>query len=203
MGDDILSRIVSWAEREAPVRGLILEGSRAEKGEADELSDYDVNMFITDPAPYTQDDRWISAIADVWVYIPEKVPHHGQVFATRLVIYQAGVKVDFILYSTGVLREFAHSDPLPEHYDIGYRVLLDKDGVAAAMPSSSRQAFRRGKPTETTFLACVHEFWFEAYHVAKYLRRRDLWPVKGRDWTTKCLLLRMIEWHERGKHGWD
>jgi aminoglycoside 6-adenylyltransferase len=181
MGNDILSRIVNWAEQEAPVRALILEGSRAEKGEADELSDYDVNMFIMDPEPYTQDDRWISAIGDVWVYIPEKVTHHGQVFATRLVIYQAGVKVDFILYSTDMLREFAHADPLPEHYDIGYRVLLDKDGVTAAMPSSSRNAFRRGQPTETTFLACIHEFWFEAYHVAKYLRRRDLWPAKGRD----------------------
>jgi aminoglycoside 6-adenylyltransferase len=203
MGDDILSRIVSWAAREDPVRALVLEGSRAEKGQVDELADYDVNMFITDPGPYTQDDRWISAIADVWVYIPEKVTHHGQVFATRLVIYQAGVKVDFILYSTDVLREFARSDPLPEPYDFGYQVLLDKDSVAADMPASSLQAFRRGKPTETTFLECVHEFWFEAYHVAKYLRRRDLWPVKGRDWTTKCLLLRMIEWHERGKHGWD
>jgi aminoglycoside 6-adenylyltransferase len=66
MGDDILSRIVSWAEREDPVRALVLEGSRAEKGQVDELADYDVNMFITDPGPYTQDDRWISAIADVW-----------------------------------------------------------------------------------------------------------------------------------------
>jgi aminoglycoside 6-adenylyltransferase len=161
MGDDILSRIVSWAEREDPVRALVLEGSRAEQGQVDELADYDVNMFITDPGPYTQDDRWISAIADVWVYIPEKVTHHGQVFATRLVIYQAGVKVDFILYSTEVLREFARSDPLSEQYDLGYRVLLDKDRVAADMPAPTLQAFRRGKPTGTTFLECVREFWFE------------------------------------------
>lgn len=203
MGNDILSRIVNWAEREDPIRALVLEGSRAEEKEADELSDYDINMFITDPEPYAQDDHWISATDDVWVYIPEKVTHHGQVFATRLVIYQAGVKVDFILYSTDILRELAHADLLPEQYDIGYRVLLDKDGVAAEMPSPSLQAFRRGRPTETTFLACVHEFWFEVYHVAKHLRRRDLWSVKFRDWTTKCLLLRMIEWSERGKHGWD
>jgi len=160
MGNDILSRIVSWAEQEDPVRALVLEGSRAEKGQVDELADYDVNMFITDPEPYTHDDRWIAAIADVWVSIPDKVTHHGQVFATRLVIYQAGVKVDFILYSTDVLRAFARSDPLPEHYDLGYRVLLDKDRVAADMPASSLQAFRRGKPTETTFLECVHELWF-------------------------------------------
>src|SRR5262249_17667265 len=149
------------------------------------------------------DDRWISAIADVCVYIPEKVIHHGQVFATRLVIYQTGAKVDFILYSTGVLRKFARPGSLPEPYDLGYRVLLDKDGVAAGLPSPSFQAFRRGEPTEADFLECVHEFWFEAYHVAKYLRRQDLWQVKDRDWTTKRMLLRMIEWHERGKHGWD
>jgi len=203
MGNDLLSRIVNWAEREEPVRALLLEGSRAENGKADEFSDYDVNMFITDPEPYVRDDRWISAIDDVWVYIPEKVDYQGQVFATRLVIYQGGIKIDFILYSTDVLQRLAHADQLPEQYDSGYRILLDKDGVAADMPASTFKAFRRGKPTDTAFLECVREFWFEAYHVAKYLRRRDLWPVKCRDWATKRLLLQMIEWHERGRRGWD
>ncbi len=56
--NDILTNVVEWARREDPVRALILEGSRAMPVEADNLSDYDVNMFITDPEPYTHDDSW-------------------------------------------------------------------------------------------------------------------------------------------------
>ena len=49
----------------------------------------------------------------------------------------------------------------------------------------------------------VNEFFFEVYHVAKYLYRKDLWFVKYRDWASKDFLLRMIEWNERTYHGWD
>ncbi len=63
--------------------------------------------------------------------------------------------------------------------------------------------FQHSPPTEKDFVHLVREFWFEAYHVAKYLKRDELWLVKFRDWTTKELLLRMIEWHEQARHRWD
>jgi len=49
----------------------------------------------------------------------------------------------------------------------------------------------------------VQEFWFEAYHVAKYLKRDDLWAAKYRDWRLKELLLQVLEWREKSRHGWD
>ena len=79
MPEGILTKIADWSKQQEPIRALILEGSQAEEGKADALSDYDVNIFITDPTPYAQDDGWIHAIDQVWVYIPEKTTHSGQV----------------------------------------------------------------------------------------------------------------------------
>lgn len=203
MSDQILMRIVDWANEEEPIRALILEGSLASKEEADDLSDYDINMFITDPQPYVQDDSWLSLLGDIWVSIPEKVVHKRTAYASRLVIFKDGIKVDFVMYSTDVLKEFATAGRLPENYDVGYRVLLDKDRMTDKLPAPSFMGYRSGRPTSKDFTDCVSEFWFEAYHVAKYLKRNDLWPARFRDWNTKILLLRMIEWHERGKHGWN
>lgn len=196
-------KVVDWAREEEPIRALILEGSLAAKEGADDLSDYDVNMFITDPQPYVQDESWLSLFGEVWVYLPEKVAHKGTVYATRLVIFEDGIKVDFILYSTDVLKEFASAGRLPENYDVGYRVLLDKDRMTDKLPTPSFMGYRSGRPTSNDFTDCVNQFWFEAYHVAKYLKRNDLFLARFRDWNTKTLLLRMIEWHERGKHAWD
>ena len=102
---DILTRLVNWAEHQEPIRALILEGSRA-TGEEDELSDYDVNVFLTSPSTYSQDDSWIYELDEVCVYIPEKMEENQQTFDTRLVIFRNCIKIDFILYSTNMLEGF-------------------------------------------------------------------------------------------------
>ena len=50
-------------------------------------------------------------------------------------------------------------------------------------------------PDQQEFQAVVEEFWFEAAHIPKYLVRDEPWVVKLRDWTMKCMLLKLIEWH--------
>ena len=202
MTDNLLTKIIDWAKEQEPIRALILEGSMAATEGADHLSDYDVNMFISDPQHYVQDESWLSLFSEIWTYVPDKTDYQGMTFPTRLVIFKDGIKVDFILYSTDVLKNFSTAG-LPDNYDIGYRVLLDKDGMTDKLPAPSFKGYRIGRPTARDFIDCVKEFWFEAYHVAKYLTRNDLWVAKSRDWNTKVLLIRMIEWHERGKHGWE
>ena len=49
----------------------------------------------------------------------------------------------------------------------------------------------------------MSEFWFEVWHVGKHLYREDLWHAKYRDWTTKRLLLAMIEWHGQSRRMWE
>ena len=58
-------------------------------------------------------------------------------------------------------------------------------------------------PTEQQFNLLVNEFWFEATQVAKYLKRDERWQVKFSDWTTKKLLLKMLEWNRQVSPDWN
>jgi aminoglycoside 6-adenylyltransferase len=120
----------------------------------------------------------------------------------RLVIFEGGRKVDFSLVPLRVLEERVRSGATEQASWRGYRVLLDRDGLAARLVAPDRPPLRQ-QPSTEEFATAAEEFWFEAYHVAKYLARGDLWPANVRDWGTKTLLLRMLEWHARSLQGWD
>jgi len=45
MNQEVIDKIVNWAQGEEPIKALILTGSLAGKGPKDELSDYDIAMF--------------------------------------------------------------------------------------------------------------------------------------------------------------
>ncbi|MBT4917457.1 hypothetical protein HON58_03395, partial [Candidatus Peregrinibacteria bacterium] len=112
------------------------------------------------------------------------------------------IKVDFAFYPVKALEDLSVS--LSDDYNAGYKVLVDKDSLTEKMPQASLKAFRESKPSEEEFHRVVNEFWFEAYHIAKYLKRDDLWSAKFRDWGQKDeFLLTMIRWNEMAKHSWD
>ena len=199
VGDqDFLKKVVAWANGRADIVALIMTGSRARPdGMADALSDYDVEMFTTDPGRYTSSTAWMRDIGKVWVYLP--TTSNG--CETRLVVFDGGAKVDFSILSVRALELAVKSQELDELYERGFRVLIDKNGLASRLPSPSYSPPKRQRPTEAEFRAAVEEFWFEASHIPKYLRREDLWVVKFRDWTMKELLLRIMEWRTIAVNG--
>jgi aminoglycoside 6-adenylyltransferase len=194
MSDDLLRRIVSWAKRRNDIRALILTGSHARPEQADDPPwDHDVEVFTTDQPYYETSADWMSEIGSVWVHLPFPVDEDG--YLMRLVVFEGGEKVDFGFAPISVLEHTVATQHLNDLYDRGYRVLLDKDGLAAQLPPPSHAAPVTPRPTEQEFRAAIEEFFFEAAHFPTYLRRNELWVVKMRDWTMKKLLLRMIEWH--------
>jgi aminoglycoside 6-adenylyltransferase len=191
----MLSRIVGWASDRDDIRTVILTGSRARNdGRVDEDSDYDVELFTTDLRLYETDTAWMAEIGRVWVYLALELPTDAR-YRMRLVVFDGGHKVDFGFAPTVVLDEMVARRSVSDIYNRGYRVLLDKDGRAAALPRATGTSPARALPTEAEFRAAVAEFWFEAFHIPKLIDRNDLWVVKMRDWTMKRLLLEMIEWH--------
>lgn len=196
--DEILSKIIDWAKNEDLVRGLLLQGSLTRQ-DSDELSDLDINVFVTKIEPFVKDDSWISSIAKVWVYSPDKIEFEGIVYPQRLVIYDQGTKVDFGLRTIDIITRLARSN----FYDDGYKILLDKDNLLSKLPGPSFKSAIPAKPTQEEFTHAVKEYWFEEYHVAKYLKREDLWLVKFRDWSIKYYLLKMMEWYTLVKNNLD
>lgn len=193
---ELLHSIVAWGKKDANIRRLVLVGSRARSSSSDQLADLDIQVYTESIGRYTGDDNWLSGINPVWLCVRDEYADGEILVPTRLVIFAGGVKVDFAFYpaavnSYGIRAGFAH------------RILLDKAGTAAEREVECVLSTRLAKPSEEEFTRVVVEFWFEAYHVAKYLVRNELWLVKTRDWATKQFLLQMIEWHERPAQGGD
>lgn len=198
----MLEQIVEWGKKEKAIKALILLGSRAARNPVDSYSDYDIAVFCDGNESYIESEKWLSQFGQVLVCVKEKVINKGQTFPTRLVIYEGGIKVDFSFFPIQILNEIASSNPLPDQYNLGYQVLLDKENRTTKMLSPQFK-LKPVKPTEKEFCRIIEEFWFEIYHVAIYLKRGDLWSVKFRFWSASSFLLQMIEWHIQAKQHWQ
>lgn len=198
---NLLQKVTQWAEKEDAIKALILQGSRAKNSPVDVLADYDIALFCKSSLLYTESEDWLIHIAPVWVCVKEKVLFQGQAFPTRLVIFEGGIKVDFSFFSLDCLDRMSKGS-FPDEYNRGYQILLDKDGLTRTLPKPNYKEPRAKKPSEREFLETVEEFWFEAYHVAIYLKRKDLWSVKFRSTAMHTFLLRMIEWESEAENSW-
>lgn len=197
----MLEKIVEWGKKEDVVRALILLGSRAGRQPVDRFSDYDISVFCSSDASYTGSESWLAQLGNVLVCVKEKVVCKGKMFPSRLVIFEDGVKVDFSFLSVDALDQIAQNKSLPDDYNHGYNILLDKDQKTSGIipPQFEVKAI---KPSEQEFQELVKEFWFEVYHVGVYLKRGDLWSVKFRSWAAHSFLLKMIEWHAEAENDW-
>ncbi len=193
MNHPFLPAIVDWARGENAIRAVVITGSLARQdGSADAYSDLDAQIISSDPARYAQDDSWLDSLGEVWIRFPlgEPAPY-------RLVWFAGGNKVDFQFMHIDDLLAMIERQQLSDEYLRGYHVVLDKDKLYQQLPSAPRIFPQPPIPSREQVHACLNEFWFEAIHVAQFIRRREYWVVKYRDWTMKTMLLQALEWHAR------
>jgi aminoglycoside 6-adenylyltransferase len=183
----ILADVVAWAEGEENVRLVVVTGSVA-RGEADPLSDIDIELYARDPAPLLEDREWYGRFGEVLAV--EELENPGW-NPTRLVYYVDG-KIDFMVGSVAILKGGVS-------YARAFRIVVDKDGL------SGRLSIERvtGQPTTEDFRRSVHWFTAAAIMQAKDIVRDEPWKAKIRDRDLKDELLHMIEWDHRVRYGWD
>lgn len=190
---ELLDKIVHWARSQGPIRAVVITGSLARNDSTvDEWSDLDLQIIASDFAQYLYDDSWLDALGEVWIRFPLEptAPY-------RLVWFAGGKKVDFQFISIAALQEMAQSGKLSAEYQRGYIVALDKDSLYQHLPPSPRIFPQAELPDAEALHKVINEFWFEAIHVAQFIRRREFWVVKFRDWTMKNNLLQVLAWHAR------
>lgn len=197
--DEALQKVINWGENNNCIKALILTGSLAGKGKVDELSDLDIAVFGTD-FTFIQNDDWLSHIDNVWVCIHDQFSFEDHIIPTRLTIFNEGLKIDFSFHPVELLGKLAERKDLPESYKNGYKILLDKTGVANKLAQPGYNAYLLLRPDLKSFQNNENEFWFECYHVARYLKRGDLWTAKVRDKDVKKNLLEMLQWHHVARH---
>lgn len=193
-------RLVAWIATQPNLRAILVVGSQARRDHpADEWSDLDLMVFATDFSPYLTQTDWLDDLGSVWVCVPQQT---GAGDPELLVLFEGGHKVDFVFYPLTELQRLVQTETLPDVYQRGYEVLVDKEGLAARLPACSFVASPFEPPSEAIFRATINAFWYGAVYVAKQIRRRQLWLVKHRDWTMKTHLLQVMEWHARAVKGW-
>ncbi len=203
--DAVERALLAWAREVDALRVVLLVGSRATAPDrVDALSDYDVLLFLRDPAGLEEDDAWLRGFGPILVMLRTGYDFQGRHIPTRLVQYADGRRIDFSLCPLDLLQRIADEGHLPPALAAGYRVLVDRDGLAARLPPPAGRAFVPPRPSPARYAEVVNEFWWETLYVAKNLARGELLPARfsaERVLRFECLLP-MLEWYVEGANGW-
>lgn len=201
----VLDRLVAWGNAQPSVRAIVLESSRARPGgPVDLLSDYDIIVAVTDAEHFAREEAWLADYGRPMVRWGDQSELYGLTTYFRGVVYADYIKIDYTIWPVALLERVAAQPVLPAIVDVGYKVLLDKDGQTAGWPPASYQAHIPARPAAAEYQALVEEFWWTATYVAKSLWRDEL--VFARfclDYDIKLgVLRRMLEWRVELDHDW-
>ncbi len=197
---------MQWATSQPLVRALVLESSRAsDRVPIDVLSDYDVLLIVSDIRPFSRDETWLHHFGSILVLFRDQGRMYGLRSYNRLVLYEDGTKIDYILWPVALLQKVLDKPRLPDLLDHGYQVLVDKDHLARGLRPPTYTAHIPKRPTEKEYQALVGEFWWETIYVAKNLWRDELVHAKyNLDFVMKLQLLRqLLEWRIEIDHNWS
>lgn len=185
--DKTLDALSCWAAGDENVRALVLTGSAA-AGQAHPLSDRDLEIHVTDPAPLLESDAWWEGLGEVLVV--ERLANSSG-HPTRL-IYFVGGKLDFTVIQTPAGTALSYERP--------FVFLLDKDALEARATSARAPA---PTPRAAEFAEAMNWGYAAALMAAKAIVRDEFWMAKLRDNDLKRQLLRVIEWDHHSRHGAD
>jgi aminoglycoside 6-adenylyltransferase len=190
---------IAWAASQPALRAAIAVGARERADPPpDEWSDLDWMLFLANRDDYAAQSKWLDSIGEVWVALLSHIPTGDPEW---LVTYSGGYNVDFVLLDTGSLEWLARADPLPEPFARGYRVLVDKDGLAAQISPAAGKPPALALPTAEQFSQVVSAFWYTAYYIAKQLSRGELFVAKVRDGNLKEPIMQMLAWQSLATRG--
>jgi aminoglycoside 6-adenylyltransferase len=205
--NDALAHLIRWGESQPLVRAMLLTSTRAIPNAAVDLfSDYDVILALRDVRPFFTSRDWLAAFGEVLaLYRDPLEPCQGGVKSAYVVQFVGGLKIDFSLWPVDLLRQVASAAELPEEFDAGYRILLDKDGLTVGLKPPTYHAYIPHPPDETEYRKMIEEAMLEATYVARYLWRGDLMAARFilDSFMKHEHLLPVLQWHFEMDLGWS
>lgn len=204
--DEKLEKIVSWAEENPDIRTVLLTSSLVNPyAPVDDLSDLDIELVFEDMHTYKMIKDWISLFGDPISIIEEDEHSFAGKHAMKMVLYSDHVKVDFKLYQKSEFLKDIHADELPEDWDVGYRVLMDKDDLTEDIKPATYQSIMIKKPDEKEFQKLINDFWWDATYVAKCLKRDEIFYAKfmSENVIRTDYLVTLLEWYIAEQHNWE
>jgi aminoglycoside 6-adenylyltransferase len=207
MTDPIIVRLVAWGAKQDAVRAMILTSTRAlPNAPVDRFSDYDVILILTDIMPFHESRAWMEdEFGPILAMYRDPILPDGEFQKSANVTqFEGDLRIDFSFWPVGLMQRMA-SEPLPDEFDAGYKVLLDKDHLTDKLPPPTFKAFIPTPPTEQAYRATIENCFLCATVIAKFLWRDDLVAAKFLlDGEIKHEnLIPMLEWRAQIDHQWS
>ena len=187
--NQVIKEIKKWAGDHPAVRAVVLFGSQAQRGKTDPLSDIDLGLFVADQKAFLDQPDWGANFGNPWLRVGT---YHGTAYIDKI-LYEDGTLVEFAIHPVDDLA--AMQEKLPGYMQPGYKILVDKDKTARNLPKPGGKTPTPVQPTVEEYSQTLRSFWMDAYQLAKYLLRDELWRAKHYDWQLKQHLLAMMGWH--------
>ncbi|MFP3833487.1 AadS family aminoglycoside 6-adenylyltransferase [Chryseobacterium sp. SIMBA_028] len=204
--EEKLEQIIQWAEENQDIRTVLLTSSLVNPyAPVDNFSDLDVELVFENRNAYEVNHEWIRLFGEPISMIEENDTVFDGKHAMKMVLYKDHVKVDFKLYQVSDFCEEVKEETLPEDWDLGYKVLVDKDNLTIDLKSPTYQSVMIHKPTEQDFKQLLNDFWWDTTYVAKCLKRGDIFYAKfmSENILRSDYLVPLIEWYIASFHGWN
>lgn len=196
---DIVDKIIKYGETSELVKAEVLIGSQSRQIDcADEYSDIDVMLFVSDIDFFINSDEWISSLGKYYISFVEKTVSGGM---ERRVIFENAMDADFIFLQAD---DFSRINELSEIVSRSYKMLLDKDNFTDIISHVAQSDKSFSIPSESEIQNLISEFFFHVIWASKKVMRGELWAaITCVDGYMKKLLLKIIEYHSHALHGTD
>ncbi|ASK31980.1 aminoglycoside adenylyltransferase [Chryseobacterium sp. T16E-39] len=205
MREEKLQQIVNWAENNPDIRVVLLTSSLVNPyAPVDDFSDLDVEFVFENMKSYESDKKWVELFGTPISMVEEDDTFFDGKHAMKMVLYEDHVKVDFKLYQKSEFIKEVQQEELPEDWDVGYKVLIDKDGLTKVLKAPSYQSIMIQKPTPERFQQLINDFWWDTTYVAKCLKRDEIFYAKfmTEDVIRTDYLVPLIEWYIASENDW-
>lgn len=196
---DIVDKIIKYGEKSELVKAEVLIGSQSRQIDcADEYSDIDVMLFVSDIDFFINSDEWISSLGKYSISFVEKTVSGGM---ERRIVFENAMDADFILLQAD---NFSRINELSEIVSRSYKMLLDKDNFTDIISHVSQSDKSFSIPSESEIQNLISEFLFHVIWASKKVMRGELWAeITCVDGYMNKLLLKIIEYHSHALHGTD
>lgn len=203
--DEKLKAVEYWIASNPDIRAALLTSSLVNPlAPVDAYSDLDIELVFDDLTPYKNSSEWIYQFGEPLNIYEEDESYFNNVHAMKMVQFVDADKIDFKLYDKEKFIAETRKSKLPEDWDIGYRVLIDKDNLTKDLAPPSYQVSIIHKPSVAQFNKVYSDFWWDVSYLPKCLNRGDLFYYKFMfEHIIRIEYLEpMIEWYIGSKNNW-
>lgn len=201
-----LEQVTLWVKDNEDIRVMLLTSSLANPlAPIDDFSDLDIELVFENMMPYQHNKQWISIFGKPIAMVEEDEKAFEGKHAMKMVLYEDGVKIDFKLYTKAEFVKEVNRGILPQDWDVGYKVIVDKDHLTQDLNPPTYQSILIQKPTEQRFNQVLNDCWWDMTYVAKCLVRDEIFYAKfmSENMMRTNYLVPLIEWYIASQHQWN